>query len=91
MDHLKKGDQLRVGGIMMEVDDREVWRVAKDLLDRDVKGERKLIHTHYDKSYVPIFSAPDVPVMRNYFEGWGFECRVVSWVPNKVFIFKGVY
>jgi len=90
---IKVGDETaEIAGKRGEVDKNEVWKEAKRLLDSTPSSRTRVFsHTHYDREYTPIPSGADIPVMRQYSEGWNFTCRVVSWIPDRVFVFKGTF
>lgn len=82
---------IEIAGDRGEVDRYKVWERAKELLNSDPSASKRIFsHTHYDSVYSPP-SGNDVTIMRHYSEGSKFTCRVISWVPNRVFIFKGTF
>ncbi len=71
-----------------ELNDREVMGVAQRLSVNE--GNRYFSHTHWDEEGAPIPSGPDLTTFRTLKDVLGYDCRVVSWLPdNKVFVFRG--
>ena len=75
-------------GKSYELDERAVLGTAQRLSDG--AGPKYFSHTHWDQKRVPTPSSQDLAVFRNLKDGFGYDCRVLSWLPdNKVFIFRG--
>lgn len=66
----------------------EVLQIITELTDK--LGDKSFSHTHWDNRYSPTPSPSDVPVFDQVTDKFGYECRVVSWLPGeKVFVYLG--
>lgn len=82
--------QTEIEGKRASLNDDKVWEAVRRLVDlNEEQDDRTFSHTHWDRDGTPVFSGPDVTVARHLSEGWGFTCRLVSWLPKTVFIFRG--
>jgi hypothetical protein len=71
-----------------ELNDREVLGIVQRFSASN--GHKYFSHTHWDEGGTPIPSGPDLATFRTLKDVFGFDCRVISWLPdNKVFVFRG--
>jgi len=76
-----------IEGKNTELDDSVIVDVARQL--STLGGKKTFSHTHWDMQTIPLVSGPDIEVLDQLTREWGYECRVVSWLPgNKVFIYR---